>query len=63
MINPLRGGWGFGAERRRRRMQRGRESVAVEKIEQTNSAKIFRAPQGGKDYDWPKDEPLTHGYG
>ena len=36
-----RGGWGFGAERRRWRMKRGGESVAVEKIEQTNSAKIF----------------------
>ena len=36
-----RGGWGFGAERRRWRMKRGGESVAVEKIERTNSAKIF----------------------
>ena len=36
-----RGGWGFGAERRRWRMKRGGESVAVEKIEQTNRAKIF----------------------
>ena len=32
---------GFGAEHRRWRMKRGGESVAVEKIEQTNSAKIF----------------------
>ena len=41
MIKRLRGGWGFGAERRRWRMKRGGESVAVEKIERTNSAKIF----------------------
>ena len=36
-----RGGWGCGAERRQWRMQRGGASVAVEKIEQASSAKIF----------------------
>ena len=39
---PLRGrGRGCGAERRQWRMQRGRAPVAVEKIEQASSAKIF----------------------
>ena len=36
-----RGGWGCGAEHRQWRMQRGGASVAVEKIEQASSAKIF----------------------
>ena len=35
------GGRGCGAERRQWRMQRGGASVAVEKIEQASSAKIF----------------------
>ena len=34
-------GRGCGAERRQRRMQRGGAPVAVEKIEQASSAKIF----------------------
>ena len=39
---PLRGrGRGCGAERRQWRMQRGGAPVAVEKIEQASSAKIF----------------------
>ena len=36
-----RGGWGCGAEHRQWRMQRGGAPVAVEKIEQASSAKIF----------------------
>ena len=42
------GGRGCGAERRQWRMQRGGAPVAVEKIEKASSAKIFRAPQGGR---------------
>ena len=68
MIKQLRGGWGFGAERRRWRMKRGGESVAVEKIEQTNSAKIFsgtarraglRFAEGGNGGRYPRRRRMT----
>ena len=39
---------GFGAERRRWRMKRGGESVAVEKSSKRIVRRFFRAPQGGK---------------